>query len=128
MALFLSLLLSLWFYCMILISMVWSMNGFVKWLLRVSCDGLSHILKGNLNHNGGPEMDGNEMSKMHIPLTVSHGSIMGGGSRAGLFRTPISGGVQSATSAHGLPRPPLAVRNLMEQVKNYLILKCNCCH
>lgn len=41
----------------------------------------------------------------------------GGGSRAGLFRTPISGGVQSATSAHGLPRPALAVRNLMEQVK-----------
>lgn len=52
----------------------------------------------------------NEISKMEIPLT-------GGGSRAGLFRTPISGGVQSATSAHGLPRPALAVRNLMEQVK-----------
>uniref|UniRef100_A0A1J3CIH6 CREG-like beta-barrel domain-containing protein n=1 Tax=Noccaea caerulescens TaxID=107243 RepID=A0A1J3CIH6_NOCCA len=41
----------------------------------------------------------------------------GGGSRAGLFRTPISGGVQSATSAHGLPRPALAVRNLMEQAR-----------
>ncbi|KAL8136948.1 hypothetical protein V2J09_002949 [Rumex salicifolius] len=39
------------------------------------------------------------------------------GSRAGLFRTPISGGVQSATSAHGLPRPALAVRNLMEQAR-----------
>lgn len=38
------------------------------------------------------------------------------GSRAGLFRTPISGGVQSATFAHGLPPPALAVRNLMEQV------------
>ncbi|KAK7389466.1 hypothetical protein VNO78_24538 [Psophocarpus tetragonolobus] len=41
----------------------------------------------------------------------------GGGTRAGLFRTPISGGVQSATSAHGLPRPALAVRNLMEQAR-----------
>ncbi|RWR82650.1 hypothetical protein CKAN_01137800 [Cinnamomum micranthum f. kanehirae] len=45
------------------------------------------------------------------------GSGMGGGSRAGLFRTPISGGVQSATSAHDLPRPALAVRNLMEQAR-----------
>ena len=33
-----------------------------------------------------------------------------------MFRTPISGGVQSATFAHGLPPPALAVRNLMEQV------------
>ncbi|KAJ0250364.1 Pyridoxamine 5'-phosphate oxidase family protein [Hirschfeldia incana] len=40
-----------------------------------------------------------------------------GGSRAGLFRTPISGGVQNATSAHGLPPPALAVRNLMEQAR-----------
>ncbi|XP_068643466.1 uncharacterized protein [Aristolochia californica] len=40
-----------------------------------------------------------------------------GGTRAGLFRTPISGGVQSATSAHGLPHPALAVRNLMEQAR-----------
>ena len=39
-----------------------------------------------------------------------------GGSRAGLFRTPISGGVQSATSSHGLPHPAIAVRNLIEQV------------
>ncbi|XP_031499344.1 uncharacterized protein LOC116263734 isoform X2 [Nymphaea colorata] len=40
-----------------------------------------------------------------------------GGSRSGLFRTPISGGVQSATSVHDLPRPALAVRNLMEQAR-----------
>nr|CAB3483524.1 unnamed protein product [Digitaria exilis] len=39
------------------------------------------------------------------------------GTRAGLFRTPISGGVQSATFAHGLPPPALAVRNLMEQAR-----------
>ncbi|KAJ4867216.1 Pyridoxamine 5'-phosphate oxidase family protein [Raphanus sativus] len=37
--------------------------------------------------------------------------------RAGLFRTPISGGVQNATSAHALPRPALAVRNLLEQAR-----------
>jgi len=46
-----------------------------------------------------------------------------GGSRTGLFRTPISGGVQSATSAHGLPPPALAVRNLMEQVKIFQCYK-----
>lgn len=45
-----------------------------------------------------------------------------GGNRTGLFRTPISGGVQSATSVHDLPRPALAVRNLMEQVNKYLLL------
>lgn len=50
----------------------------------------------------------------------------GGGTHAGLFRTPISGGVQNATSAHGLPPPALAVRNLMEQVnasKHHFLLK-----
>ncbi|GAQ85575.1 Pyridoxamine 5'-phosphate oxidase family protein [Klebsormidium nitens] len=37
--------------------------------------------------------------------------------RSGLFRTPISGGVQSATSSHGLPPPAVAVRNLVAQAK-----------
>ncbi|KAI4382028.1 hypothetical protein MLD38_008040 [Melastoma candidum] len=54
-----------------------------------------------------------EALRMEMPLSVPYG----GGTRAGLFRTPISGGVQSATSAHGLPRPALAVRNLMEQAR-----------
>ncbi|KAE9468050.1 hypothetical protein C3L33_00035, partial [Rhododendron williamsianum] len=57
------------------------------------------------------------LSQMETPLIVPSGSGAGGGTRAGLFRTPISGGVQSATSAHGLPRPALAVRNLMEQAR-----------
>ncbi|WOH04154.1 hypothetical protein DCAR_0623562 [Daucus carota subsp. sativus] len=52
-----------------------------------------------------------------VTTAVAYGSGTGGSSRAGLFRTPISGGVQSATSAHGLPRPALAVRNLMEQAR-----------
>lgn len=52
-----------------------------------------------------------------VTPAVAYGSGTGGSSRAGLFRTPISGGVQSATSAHGLPRPALAVRNLMEQAR-----------
>ncbi|CAL0335314.1 unnamed protein product [Lupinus luteus] len=51
------------------------------------------------------------------PVQTGTGGVFGGGSRAGLFRTPISGGVQSATSAHGLPKPALAVRNLMEQAR-----------
>lgn len=83
----------------------------------VSEESVSSLSQGNLNHNRSPEKGVDEMSKMEMPLTVSHGSITGGGTRAGLFRTPISGGVQSATSAHGLPRPALAVRNLMEQAR-----------
>ena len=55
--------------------------------------------------------------KVGTPLVSQCGTGTGGGTRAGLFRTPISGGVQSATSAHGLPPPALAVRNLMEQVR-----------
>jgi hypothetical protein len=48
--------------------------------------------------------------------TSGSGGTNTGGSRAGLFRTPISGGVHSATAVHDLPPPALAVRNLMEQV------------
>lgn len=55
-------------------------------------------------------------SRMERPLSVPYGSGAAGATRAGLFRTPISGGVQNATLAHGLPPPALAVRNLIEQV------------
>eukprot|EP00249_Psilotum_nudum_P014120 c24680_g1_i1 orf=151-1446(+) len=54
---------------------------------------------------------GTEALSIGLPAS----SPSGGSGRAGLFRTPISGGVQSATSSHGLPHPALAVRNLMEQ-------------
>ncbi|PIN23874.1 Cellular repressor of transcription [Handroanthus impetiginosus] len=83
----------------------------IKWLLRLCCDGLSHILKGNSDLEQSSEVDAN------LTTPPLFGSTAGGGTRAGLFRTPISGGVQSATSAHGLPRPALAVRNLMEQAR-----------
>ncbi|KAG9134420.1 hypothetical protein Leryth_026626 [Lithospermum erythrorhizon] len=63
----------------------------------------------DINENGTP--------KTVSPLMVPSGGSTGGGTRAGLFRTPISGGVQSETSAHGLPRPALAVRNLLEQAR-----------
>nr|POF14765.1 hypothetical protein CFP56_43612 [Quercus suber] len=53
--------------------------------------------------------------KLDMPFIAPGGSVAGGGTRVGLFRTPIFGGVQSATSAHGLPRLALAVRNLTEQ-------------
>ncbi|KAK9099773.1 hypothetical protein Scep_023203 [Stephania cephalantha] len=89
--------------------------------------------QGNSNQNGSLE-EGPEESKIAAPLASSNessGSLensrmpmppstsiaTSGSSRTGLFRTPISGGVQSATSAHGLPRPALAVRNLMEQAR-----------
>lgn len=72
--------------------------------------------EGNSNHNPCSR-DADKTSHIVRPALVSYGSATGGGTRAGLFRTPISGGVQSATSAHGLPRPALAVRNLMEQAR-----------
>lgn len=66
------------------------------------------------------EKDVEKIVKVETPLLVPQVSGTVGGTRAGLFRTPISGGVQSATSAHGLPPPALAVRNLMEQVRAIL--------
>lgn len=51
------------------------------------------------------------------PPVPTGGTQNTSGSRAGLFRTPISGGVQSATSSHGLPHPAIAVRNLIEQAR-----------
>lgn len=92
------------------------MFGLAKCLLW-SFNRLSCLLKGNLNRSDGSEKLVSEAVNMDVHPTSQSGSGVGGGTRAGLFRTPISGGVQSATSAHGLPRPALAVRNLMEQVK-----------
>ncbi|XP_010545611.1 PREDICTED: uncharacterized protein LOC104817922 [Tarenaya hassleriana] len=69
---------------------------------------------------GGDQSEENNAHKIidvETSLVLPHGVGNAGGTRAGLFRTPISGGVQSATSAHGLPRPALAVRNLMEQAR-----------
>lgn len=75
------------------------------------CEGNSDLRQSNQK-----DMD-SVLNLTTPPLVISYGSSTGGGTRAGLFRTPISGGVQSATSAHGLPRPALAVRNLMEQAR-----------
>ncbi|KAJ7962679.1 Pyridoxamine 5'-phosphate oxidase-related, FMN-binding [Quillaja saponaria] len=75
------------------------------------------VAKGNLNHCQSSEKDTYEQLKIDLSLTAPSGNGAGGGTRAGLFRTPISGGVQSATTVHGLPRPSLAVRNLMEQAR-----------
>ncbi|KAH9716197.1 Pyridoxamine 5'-phosphate oxidase family protein [Citrus sinensis] len=75
------------------------------------------LSQGNTNQNPSGDKDADNLLKIETPHVVPHGSGTSGGTRAGLFRTPISGGVQSATSAHGLPRPPLAVRNLMEQAR-----------
>ncbi|KAK3123895.1 hypothetical protein QOZ80_8AG0637680 [Eleusine coracana subsp. coracana] len=70
--------------------------------------------KNELSPNGalGPIIA--DKAQKESPTSASADSS---GSRAGLFRTPISGGVQSATFAHGLPPPALAVRNLMEQAR-----------
>ncbi|XP_010927250.1 uncharacterized protein [Elaeis guineensis] len=70
--------------------------------------------KSNLSHNNSHEAGIVDKSEMASPVACGSGTS---GSRAGLFRTPISGGVQSATSAHDLPPPALAVRNLMEQAR-----------
>ncbi|CAA7410277.1 unnamed protein product [Spirodela intermedia] len=77
-------------------------------------DGSSSSVKNGLNQNGVRRTDPKENPVTEI--IKPSGSGASGGSK-GLFRTPISGGVQSATSAHGLPRPALAVRNLMEQAR-----------
>ncbi|XP_019198319.1 PREDICTED: uncharacterized protein LOC109192206 isoform X2 [Ipomoea nil] len=75
--------------------------------------------QGNPDGKQTSELNLNEMPKVKVmlPPQVSLGNTAGGGTRAGLFRAPISGGVQSATSAHGLHKPALAVRNLMEQAR-----------
>ncbi|PKA51409.1 hypothetical protein AXF42_Ash002774 [Apostasia shenzhenica] len=67
------------------------------------------------------ELDINNLSatkedKFMIPVTGAN-RPSGSGSSAGLFRTPILGGVNSATYVHDLPPPALAVRNLMEQAR-----------
>lgn len=93
------------------------MGGYIQWVLQ-SFNDLYIVLKGNLNHCESGEKDVDEAFNVDTSLT-SHSASGAGGTRAGLFRTPISGGVQSATSAHGLPRPSLAVRNLMEQVMTF---------
>lgn len=90
------------------------MNRYINRLLKLCSDGFSHFLKDNLVQTDGIEAL-KSTSEMITP-TSTHGAGSAGGTRAGLFRTPISGGVQSATSVHDLPRPALAVRNLMEQV------------
>ncbi|XVE91084.1 hypothetical protein DITRI_Ditri20bG0127500 [Diplodiscus trichospermus] len=87
-------------------------NGF----RLVSEDSLP-VSQGDSNQNKSSEKDVDKLIKVGTPVSIPHGSGASGGTRAGLFRTPISGGVQSATSAHGLPRPALAVRNLMEQAR-----------
>ena len=82
-------------------------------------------MKDNTEQSESSEKDAENILEVETPLIVPHGSGTGGGARSGLFRTPISGGVQSATSAHGLPRPALAVRNLMEQVMAVLLFLQN---
>ncbi|KAK8581360.1 hypothetical protein V6N13_144388 [Hibiscus sabdariffa] len=86
----------------------------------VSEDSLS-ASQGGSDDNQSSEKDVDKLTKIETQfensVTAPHASGVTGGTRAGLFRTPISGGVQSATSAHGLPRPALAVRNLMEQAR-----------
>jgi hypothetical protein len=103
----------------------WWTNNVCYWHLSDLLGWVFIILKENLSH-----FEGNDNDDLHEPIqtgmswstiTTPGGSGSGGGTRAGLFRTPISGGVQSATSAHGLPRPALAVRNLMEQVTLWLL-------
>lgn len=72
------------------------------------------MLQHDLSHHNSHGGRAAEQTEFLIPVNTASGAS---GSKPGLFRTPISGGVHSATSAHDLPRPALAVRNLMEQVR-----------
>ncbi|KAL5974136.1 hypothetical protein ACLOJK_030799 [Asimina triloba] len=81
---------------------------------RLECGCIACIVKSDASLDGSEQRG--EVENLMTPMPTIGACGQGGSSRAGLFRTPISGGVQSATSAHDLPRPALAVRNLMEQV------------
>ncbi|KAG2317379.1 hypothetical protein Bca52824_020501 [Brassica carinata] len=108
-------------------SSCWSCNPLIP-NLRIS-DGSSHggIRIQALSHNDDTSSEGDAESSglglfpgdifslSQISLALPQGAGNSGGNRAGLFRTPISGGVQNATSAHALPPPALAVCNLLEQ-------------
>lgn len=72
------------------------------------------ILKIDLNRNSSNEASGCHKSETGNPPNYVESADRGYCS--GLFRAPVSGGMQSATYCHNLPRPALAVRNLMEQV------------
>ncbi|KAM6561887.1 hypothetical protein CsatB_021885 [Cannabis sativa] len=100
------------------VSLSQTMSRSFKWLLQ-SFNGLYCLLKGDLSQRKNSDTHLNLEPTVDSSLSSQCGSsaAAAGGTRAGLFRTPISGGVQSATSAHGLPRPALAVRNLMEQAR-----------
>ncbi|KAJ0985151.1 hypothetical protein J5N97_003507 [Dioscorea zingiberensis] len=76
-------------------------------------EGLS-CLENNLSHISSLGSSFAEQTELGTPVNSTTGAAA---SKPGLFRTPISGGVHSATSSHDLPRPALAVRNLMEQAR-----------
>ncbi|KAH7688041.1 Cellular repressor of transcription domain-containing protein [Dioscorea alata] len=76
-------------------------------------EGLS-LFEHDLSHHNSHGGRAAEQTELLIPVNTASGAS---GSKPGLFRTPISGGVHSATSAHDLPPPALAVRNLMEQAR-----------
>ncbi|WVZ77908.1 hypothetical protein U9M48_025707 [Paspalum notatum var. saurae] len=71
------------------------------------------LLENNVTLRESHDMD----TAKHDEIGISGSGSNTGGSRTGLFRTPISGGVHSATAVHDLPPPALAVRNLMEQAR-----------
>ncbi|CAF2077248.1 uncharacterized protein LOC106376911 [Brassica napus] len=101
--------------------------------LRIS-DGSSHVglrIQALSHNDDAPSDEGDAAESSGLGLfpgdifSLSQTSLAlpqgcagnSGGNRAGLYRTPISGGVQNATSAHALPPPALAVRNLLEQAR-----------
>ncbi|KAG0447960.1 hypothetical protein HPP92_028073, partial [Vanilla planifolia] len=85
-----------------------------------SAAGADAKQKHGIEHNKHAKhcftVDTSAKQRITAPLTNANCPTVSG-SRMGLFRTPISGGVHSATSAHDLPPPALAVRNLMEQAR-----------
>ncbi|CAI6009925.1 unnamed protein product [Closterium sp. NIES-65] len=66
-------------------------------------------------------ISGSNSSSSSSSASSSSGSSGGASGGAGLYRVPVSGGVQSATASHGLPSPAVAVRNLVEQVRRWCV-------
>ncbi|XP_057830470.1 uncharacterized protein LOC131041412 isoform X2 [Cryptomeria japonica] len=97
-------------------------NGMIK-PSRKRMRRYSRCLSGGEEEEGHNRFEDNSVTDSQVGTKImpdvwkgaTEFSNFRGGTRAGLFRTPSSGGVQSATGAHDLPHPAVAVRNLMEQ-------------
>eukprot|EP00250_Pteridium_aquilinum_P010616 c19519_g1_i1 orf=111-947(+) len=92
-------------------------RSFPRISLRYSPSALHKDDNGAVSESSVQGFENTHVLQQADQHTMAMSDSAGNTYRAGLFRTPISGGVQSATLAHRLPDPAVAVRNLMEQAR-----------